>query len=290
VGNPHISRFALRRRLSALGAAALCLFAVDAVWARPLEAVRSAGALRVTVYTNYKPYSWTEGGRAMGIDVEIAEALAKAVGVSLDLFPLRADDDINDDLRNGVWRGTVFGAAPGDVMMHVPYDKAIEAKNDRVALASPYHIDGLALAVDPAKAAQALDLSLFLNEKVAVDVGTLGDLIMISAYDQKTLPNVVHFRGIERASQAFEGGEVAAFYGEASAVQSFARAGARPFAIVYPKTSAKQEWPIGLAVRSDSKDLADFLDGEMRRLKSSGELKRIFARYGVDWRAPDAAP
>ena len=60
----------------------------------------------------------------MGIDVDIAEDLAKSVGAKLDLFNLRADDDINDDLRNGVWKGTVFGAAPGDVMMHVPYDKA----------------------------------------------------------------------------------------------------------------------------------------------------------------------
>ena len=29
---------------------------------------------------------------------------------------------------------------------------------------------------------------------------------------------------------------------------------------------------------------------EMRRLAASGELKQIFARYGVDWRAPDATP
>ena len=99
----------------------------------------------------------------------------------------------------------------------------------------------------------------------------------------------MHFRGIEQAADAFETGQVAAFYGEASAVQSLASRGARPYAIVYPKAGIKQEWLVGMAVRSDSKDLGEALSAEMRRLAASGELKRIFARYGVDWRAPDMA-
>ena len=213
--------------MSALTVGAFCvgLSAQAQIFARPLDTVRQAGTLRVAVYSNYKPYSWVEDGKNLGIDVEIAQALAKSLGVKLDLFELRADDNLDDDLRNGVWRGTVFGAAPGDVMMHVPYDKRIEAKNDRVVVAAPYHIDGLALAVDPAKAAEALDLSLFLHDKVAVDVGTLADMILVSVFDQKVIPNVVHQRSAEKAANAFESGEVSAFYGEASAVQSFAKTG-----------------------------------------------------------------
>ena len=51
----------------------------------------------------------------MAHDVDIAQALADALHARLDLFELRADDDINDDLRNGVWRGmaTKAGAATG---------------------------------------------------------------------------------------------------------------------------------------------------------------------------------
>jgi len=292
VGDPNLSRFALRRRLIALAAGALFGVAyVEAVaFARPLDAIREAGTLRVTVYRNYKPYSWIENGRNLGIDVDIASALAKAIGVKADYFDLRADDNLDDDLRNGVWKGTVFGEAPGDVMMHVPYDKRVEEKNDRVFLAAPYHIDGLALAVDPARASEALDLSLFLREKVSVDVGSLSDFVLVSAFDQKVLPNVVHMRGAEKAAEAFERGEVAAFYGEASAVQAFAKSGKRPFAIVYPKTSVKQDWAIGVAVRSDSRDLASFIDAEMHRLEASGEVGRIFASYGVDWRKPEATP
>ena len=69
----------------------------------------------------------------------------------LDLL-LRADDNINDDLRNGVWRGTLLGDRPGDVMLHVPNDTHVERANDRVKLSAPYQVEGFAMAVDPAKA------------------------------------------------------------------------------------------------------------------------------------------
>jgi ABC-type amino acid transport substrate-binding protein len=291
VGNSYLSRLALRRRLAvlAVGVSLAAAAAQSTGVARPLDSVREAGALRVAVYSNYKPYSWVQDGKNVGIDVEIAGALAKSLGVKLDLFELRADDNLDDDLRNGVWRGTVFGAAPGDVMMHVPYDKRIEEKNDRVVVAAPYHVDGLALAVDPAKAAEALDLSLFLHEKVAVDVGTLADMILISAFDQKVLPNVVHERGTERAADAFERGEVAAFYGEASAVQAFAKQGARPFAILYPKTKVGADWSVGVAVRSDSRDLGAYVGDAMDKMQTSGEVASIFAKYGVEWRRPQTA-
>ena len=296
MGNSHLSRFALRRRLIAgvIGRLALGVLAagsggISHLSARPLDAVMQAGVLRVAIYRDYKPYSWVENGKITGIDADIAVALANNLGLKADLFDLRADDNLDDDLRNGVWKGTIFGAAPGDVMMHVPYDKRIEEKNDRVVVLSPYHTDGLALAVDPDKAGEAIDFSVFLKEKVAVDVGTLSDLVLISAFDQKLVPNIVHFHGTERAAGAYERGEVAGFYGEASTVESLAKKSTRPVAIVYPKTRLKQDWQIGMAVRSDSKDLGAKLSEQIARLEDSGEMERIFARYGVSWKKPASA-
>jgi ABC-type amino acid transport substrate-binding protein len=287
VGHQNLSRLALRR-LSALGLIALAAAAGAPAHARPLEAVRLTGTLRVTVYTNNKPFSWDDNGKPAGIDVEIGAALAKAIGVKPDFFSLRPDDNINDDLRNGVWKGTVFGATPGDVMLHVPYDKAIEAANDRIALAAPYHEDALAMAIDPAKAEAAMDFSLFETEKVAVDVGTLADMILVSARDHKLIANVVHFRGTERAAGAFERGEVSAFYGDGAAIEAFAGKGSRPFKIIYPDSKVARGWRIGIAVKADSRDLAEALAKEMASLQASGDMKRIFEKHGVVWREPKA--
>jgi ABC-type amino acid transport substrate-binding protein len=275
------------RRALAL-AFALGLLAAPAA-ARPLDAVKQSGVLRVAVYQDYKPYSWRENDKPKGIDVEIAKLIAERLGVSLDLFELRADDDINDDLRNGVWRGSVLGAAPGDVMLHVPYDKRIEQTNDRVSLLAPYHIDGMAMVVDPAKSAAGADLTLLKSDKAAVAVGTIGDMVLISVQDHALQPNVVHERTLEQAAEDFEHGRVAAFYGEASAAQAFARHGARPYALVYPKTGMAADWPIGVAVKRDSRDLGAEVAATLDEISANGRLKQIFADYGVDWRKPEAA-
>ena len=257
--------------------------------ARPLDEVMKAGVLRVAVYQDYKPYSWREGDKPVGVDVEIARGLAESLGVRLDLFELRAGDDVEEDLRNGVWRGSVVGAAPGDVMLHVPYDKRVETVNDRVALFAPYHIDGMAMVVDPAKQSAGADLSLLKTDKAAVAVGTLGDMILISVQDHALTPHVVHEHTFEQAAQAFERGEVAAFYGEASAAQAFARAGPRAFALVYPHTGMGEDWPIGVAVKRDSADLGKAVAAQLEVWSESGRLAQIFAQYGVDWRKPEPA-
>ncbi|PPQ39894.1 amino acid ABC transporter substrate-binding protein, PAAT family [Rhodoblastus acidophilus] len=254
--------------------------------ARPLEAVKSGGVLRVTVYRDYRPWSWQEGSRLKGIDVEIGAALAKSLGCRADYLVLRPDDNLNDDLRNGVWRGSILGDAPGDVMLHVPNDARLEDDNDKIKLTGAYQVESYAMAVDPAKASQAEDFSLFEKEKVAVDLGTLADIILLTARDHKLIDHVVHVRGEGKAAQAFENGEVSAFYGESALVEHLVHTSARPAAIVHPAHRLVRTFAIGGAVKADSVDLADEIDRQMTAMAASGELKRIFASYGVEWRQP----
>lgn len=290
--DPRLSRLALRRGRLNVRALALALAAslsLSGAAARPLEKVEQTGALRVTVYQNYKPFSWRENDKPVGIDVEIAQALADALHVRLNLFELRADDDIGDDLRNGVWKGTVLGDRPGDVMLHVPYDKHIEQRNDRVALFAPYHVDGVAMFVDPAKAEAGRDLSLLKTDKVAVAVGTIADYALSSTHDHAYIAEVVHERTLDAAAGHFERGDVAAFFGEELAGQSFARAGKRAFAVVHPEAQLARDWTLGVAVKSDSRDLGQQIDKTIEAMSRDGRLARIFAAYGVDWRKPEAA-
>jgi ABC-type amino acid transport substrate-binding protein len=281
----------IRLAFAVLGLLVALAFAPAPSLARPLDEVRDSGYLRVTVYRNNKPWSWFENGKPHGIDVEIGAALAKALGVRVEYLELRDDDRIDDDLRNGVWRGTVTGEAPGDVMLHVPYDKELEVRNDLVKLAAPYHVDGLALAIDPAKAGSpgAQDFSLFKTEKVSVDVGTLADFVLVSAFDHQLIPNVVHARGTERAFKAYEEGEVAAVYGASAEIEAGARALKRPATVIYPKVHLRSEWALGLAVRVNSRDLGYALADVIEQMKTSGEMGRIFASYGVTWRPPKLA-
>jgi ABC-type amino acid transport substrate-binding protein len=268
--------------LAALGGA----LATETARARPLDVVKSGGVLRIAVYGDHRPWSWHEDGRLKGIDVDIGAALAKAMGCKADYMVLRSGDDLNDDLRNGVWRGTILGEAPGDVMLHVPNDPRVEDANDKIKLTGAYHVEGYAMAVDPAKAKAAEDFSLFEQDKVAVDLGTLADLILLSARDHKLIDHVVHVRGEEKAEQAYEKNEVSAFYGESALVEHLAHTSSRPVTIIHPVHKLAKPLPIGGAVKADSVDLGDEIDRRMATLAASGELKAIFASYGVEWRQP----
>lgn len=272
--------------LRAAVAAALCGGLMASAQARTLAEVQAAGVLRVTVYRDYKPWSWEENGARKGIDVEIGAALAKALGVKVDYLMLRADDNINDDLRNGVWRGSLLGEQPGDVMLHVPHDSHVEEANDRIKLTDAYQVEGFAMAVAPGHTDKAKDFSLFETEKVAVDLGTLSDIILLSVRNHKLIDKVVHVRGEGRAAQAFDKGEVMAFYGEAALVETLAHQASRPVEIVYPEHPLARTWPVGGAVQAKAIDLAEAVDREIAGLASSGELTKIFASYGVTWRPP----
>ena len=84
-----------------------------------LTSVRERGRLRVAVYNDFPPYAMA-GGK--GIDADIARAIAAKLGVTAEVVGYNADEDMNDDLRNMVWKGHYLGTQPSDVMMHVPVD------------------------------------------------------------------------------------------------------------------------------------------------------------------------
>jgi hypothetical protein len=82
---------------------------------------REAGILKVAVYNELAPFS----DKGQGIDADLGAALAAKLGLKLGLLPFNAGDDVNDDLRNMVWKGHYLGYGPADVMLHVPVDRML---------------------------------------------------------------------------------------------------------------------------------------------------------------------
>ncbi len=75
--------------------------------ARPLAEVQASGSLRVAIYWDFPPF--VEGSRQnpRGLDVDLAAAIAKRLGVKVEYMVLTAADDLDADLRNAIWRGPV---------------------------------------------------------------------------------------------------------------------------------------------------------------------------------------
>jgi ABC-type amino acid transport substrate-binding protein len=269
-----------RRRFVAAAALAA---AVRPAAATPLETVRQRGRLTVAVYNEMPPFH--AGGQ--GIDVDLARALAKALGVELSLLPFNADENMNDDLRNLVWRGHYLGFGPADVLLHVPVDRPLMAANPRVQIFAPYYRERIVVARDLAAVPQMESLDAFAGRRIAVPGQTLAGWLLIGADGGKYREQLVtQWKDGTEAARALARGEVAAAAGQASELESVL-AGDPRFAIEpLPLPRARDGWTVGLAVKKESTDLAQALQGAVNTLAASGELGRLFAQRKVAWRAP----
>ncbi len=257
--------------------------------ATALQRIEERGVLEVAVYADFPPFSYrNERGRVVGIDVDIAHALAKQLGVVAAIRAVGADENMEDDLRNNVWKGHYLGGGVADVMLHTPYDEAFAEENDRVSFIAPYYREQIVVAVAADKADGGSPLELFTREKVGVELDTLADFYLLSAYSGRIRDQVVHYPSMSEAVAALKRGELSGVAGPRSEIE-FALGEAREAYAVGPVQMPglrSSGWDLGAAVRQGSSDLAEALDQAMVRVRESGELQRIFARHGSSYQLP----
>lgn len=275
----------VRRRWLAGAGGALAALALPA-WAQDkpaLQRIRERGALIVGVYNEMPPFH--AGGQ--GIDVALAGALAKALALKLSLLPFNAGEDMNDDLRNMVWRGHYLGFGPADVLLHVPVERPLMAANPRVSIFAPYYRERVMIARDLAAVPKMESLDDLLGKKIAVPGQTLAGWLLIGAEGGKLREQLsTKFKDGTEAAAALLRGEVAAAAGQASELETMLSGDARFVIEPLPTPRMRDGWAIGMAVKKESDDLAQALQAALNALTESGDLGRMFAAAKVGWRKP----
>lgn len=275
-----------RRCLGVIGSLALTGVAGTAAAqsATPtLDRLRQRGTLSVAVYNEMPPFH----AAGKGIDVDLAEAIAKALGLKLSLLPFNADDSMNDDLRNMVWKGHYLGYGPADLMLHVPVDRPLMQDNPKVRIFAPYYRERVMMARDRKLLPELPSLASLKGLKVAVSGQTLAGWLMIGAdggaYRQQLLTN---WKDGTEAARALQRGEVAAAAGNASELESVLRGDDRFVIEPLPVPRMHDGWAVGCAVKSDAGDLAQAVQLAMTDLAHGGTLAAIFNQANVSWQQP----
>lgn len=250
--------------------------------------VQQAGTLRIAVYADFAPYS----ARGKGVDVAIGQALAERLGLRAEIVEFPADEDMNDDLRNMVWRGHYLGTRPADVMLHVPVDANFAAKNDKVRIFAPYHLETMSIAHNPARvpsvagsAANAFEV--FTREKIGAEVDTHASDFLLNVLNGRLRDNVVHFRTVSEAVAAMSRGEISAVMAPHAQLEASTKGqtSLQLSALNMPEMRITG-WPLGMAVKVGHNQLATALSDAMADLQRSGQLNRIFSDHGITHRVP----
>lgn len=280
---PHLNRRGLLAGLFALSAGPAA--------GRPLDEVTAAGTLRVAVYADNAPFSESRDGRPVGIDVEIAEAVAQALKVKLDLRLTDAGENVDGDLRLNLWRGDLAGSPLADLMLHVPNDKMLGLRNEQIFLVRPYIEQRLALGWRRGTLEGFESLQDIEGRSVAVEGASASDMQLLTAEGGRYRSNLKHFRDQEEAARAFLAGEAEILAGTRSGIEAALSAANVPASDVTVVEIAlgglvKSRWDLGGAVRSDSRDLGYAVGEALAAMVADGRLAAICQRYGVTYTAP----
>jgi ABC-type amino acid transport substrate-binding protein len=135
--------------------------------AATLDDIMARGELVVAVYRDFPPFSFHTGGEVAGVDVDLARALAKRLGLKAAIMEVTAGETVDDDLRNAVWKGHYLDHKTADVMVHVPTDRVFMLRNTNAVIFAPYFRERVVVARNPEKVIKSDDISIFEQEKVA---------------------------------------------------------------------------------------------------------------------------
>ena len=269
-------------------AAALVVAATLPGFAASLDTVTERGVLRFAVYRDFPPFSHRVGGSLEGADVDLAKAIGGKMGLGVELMELTADENMDDDLRNAVWKGHYLGGGVADVMMHVPVNRDFAQRNDLVVIFGAYQRETFAVARDPSKISETAGFPVFQTEKVGVELDTVPDFFLSGAFAGRLQANVVHYSTVEQAVDGLRAGSVAAVFAPLSQLEGALGPDKAKFPIgkMAAPNLNPSEWQIGMAVKQDGHDLAYRVGDVVTELLDGGTVKEIYDRHGLTHSAP----
>jgi ABC-type amino acid transport substrate-binding protein len=255
-----------------------------------LARIRARGTLKVALYKDNAPFSDGPSGSLQGLDVALAAALARELQLQLARLPVDADENMNDDLRNMVWRGHYLGYGPADVMLHVPVDKYLIQQNRQALIFAPYMREQIVLAYDSHRLAGVAAAEDLKGLPLAAERGT-GAASALMGHGAGLLRSQVHLypNGLQAVQAVIEGRAAAAYVTRAQAESALFRARPRSGHIRFaelPLQGVPDGWPVGLAIKAGHKELGQALEGALQSLRGSGELLALFQQQGLTLTAP----
>jgi ABC-type amino acid transport substrate-binding protein len=240
--------------------------------------LREAGFLKVAVYNDLAPFS----DHDQGIDADLGAALAGKLGLKLTLLPFNAGDDLGDDLRNMVWKGHYLGYGPADVMLHVPVDRMLMNANPQVEIFAPYYVETVRL-VRSARAIPQFDgVEALAGKRIGVEKVSISGMVMLGEGGGRFREQVHIYPTAIEALERLKAGDLDAVLATRAQIESVMKGDpAFPLQDVPFDRLPRGGWAIGMAVKKDNLGLARQLQAALNDVAASGELKTIFAKYGV---------
>ncbi|SMF82375.1 amino acid ABC transporter substrate-binding protein, PAAT family [Tistlia consotensis] len=257
-------------RLAAAALAALlglCLYATDLA-ARPLDQIRERGRLLLCANPNALPWSARNGERH-GIQVELADALARQLGVGLEVG----------------WVVLSYHVArvDCDLVLDSIVDPEVQRER-RVKLSRPYQRGGVVLAFRPGLPPLAGEAELTPALRIGAMVGSYVRL-RLGQRRIGTIPYTFEDELIEALGRGEL--DVAAVSPASVGFYNLGHPEAPVTAVAAFAGVPELNWTVAAGLRKADAALVESVDRALDRLIADGTLQRIYAAYGVALTVPE---
>lgn len=253
--------------------------------------IKAAGTLKVAVYKDNAPFSSELNGELVGLDIDIARALAKHMGLAASFVPFQAGENMDADLRWMVERGHYLGFGPADLMMRVPVDKHLMFNNRKVFIFAPYMSEKPVLVRDSRRLDEVRLPEDLLNQPLAAEAGA-GLTSVLMGQNGGLLRSQVklHPTAVAAVDAVIRGEAAAAYVTRAHAETALSKS---PLHVAHLRLDeltlnhmAAKGWAVGVSIKAANRHLRLAVEEAMGRLQSSGELVTLFQKHRLTLTPP----
>lgn len=224
-----------------------------------LEDVKSKGVLAAGVRTDLAPFGIVnQSGQIVGLDIAIAEEVAKRLGVKLELVPV-----------TGAARIPTLQSGKIDVVLAGIGITAERARAIDFSMSYILERDTLLLKKD-SKINRVEDLA---GKKVSAAPGTTGEKKL-----RELVPDVkiVNYQDLTQAFQALKTGLAEAFVSGGLTLAKYAASEPQEFRVA---DFSLQEYPIAMGVRKGDTEWLDTLNSILKKMDEDGTYAKIFNKW-----------
>jgi len=255
----------MKRKVMAIAMAACMAVSMTACGSSKTDETTAAanneaagGVLTMATNAEFPPYEFHDSGEIVGIDVEIARAIAEKMGMTLEVEDI-AFDSIIPEIQSGK-------ADIGVAGMTVDEDRL-----QNVDFSDPYTTSSQVIIVqNDSEIAGPDDLA---GKAIGVQLGTTGD-IYASDYEEQGSTVERYSKGFE-AVQAMMQGKIDAVVIDQEPAKVFVseNEGIK----ILDEALTVEEYAI--AIKKGNTELVEKVNSALAELKDSGELQKIIDKY-----------
>jgi polar amino acid transport system substrate-binding protein len=253
----------------------------SAMAATTIESLKKAGVVRVGCEAAYRPFTFREGSKIVGYDVELAALLFAPLGVKVDMV-------------DTAWAGVIPALYAGNfdlVMTSLTYTKE---RVEKVGYTIPYAEATQEMLIRASDAETIKGLNDMADKILGVKLGSAGDTMKtkieetLKSATGKGFAEVKTYDDHPAAYLALAQGSVDGVINSLATLTQVVKDAPGRYAIV--RNIGPRNWA-GIGTRKEDTEIVSFLNGRIAALKASGEIYALQEKwFGVRMQLADEVP